>query len=284
MGHLKDKLILEITLKGYSINTEKAYVSAVSKFIMYSKVPPIKLTIEHAKKYKLHLIKGLKRSPNTVNLNIAAIRFFFIRVLKKQWNDSDIPAIKHGRKLPIILSQEEIIRMFSAIKNIKHKTMLMGIYSCGLRKGELIRLSPRDIDSDRMTIHIRDSKNKKDRYVVLSKIFLKQLRKYWLEVDCSKKVYLFPGGNKDQTYNPRTINEILEKALRDADIVKKISIHSLRHSYATHMLENGTNLRFIQILLGHSCITTTAIYTHLVDYRKANVQTPLEFISKDLKI
>jgi integrase/recombinase XerD len=279
MGYLKDQLVDEIKSQGFSINTERAYTRAVGSLILFSKVSPHQLTINHVKKYKLHLIKELKRSPNTVNQYVAAIKFFFINVLKKNWNDSEIPAMKHSRKLPLILSQEEVLKILKAIKNYKHKVMLMGVYSCGLRIGELARLTSKDIDSQRMMIHIRESKNKKDRYVILSEIFLEHLRRYWKEDKASKNVYLFPGGNKDKPYNPSTINKILKKALRDSKITKKVSIHSLRHSYATHMLENGTSLRYIQILLGHSCISTTSIYTHLVDYRKSNIKTPLEFLN-----
>lgn len=279
MGQLKDRLIEEIKLLGFSENTEVAYVSAVSKFIVFSRVPTQKLTLEHVKKYKLHMIKNLKRTPATINQHTAAIRFFFINVLNRPWDNNKVPSIKRTITLPDILSQEEITKMFNTVKNVKHKTMLMGIYSCGLRKGELIRLSPKDIDSSRMMIHIRKSKGKKDRFVILSPLFLKELKKYWLSDKSSKNTYLFPGGNKNKPYNPKTINEILEKALRDSHIKKKINVHSLRHSYATHMLENGTSLRYIQILMGHSDISSTSIYTHLVDYRKVNIQTPLEMMS-----
>jgi site-specific recombinase XerD len=134
-----------------------------------------------------------------------------------------------------------------------------------------------------MLIHVRDSKGGKDRYVILSDIFLSQLRKYWLETDDCKEHLLFPGGHPKKEFNPKSINEILYNALKKAGIHKKASIHTLRHSYATHLLEEGVSMRYIQALLGHSNITTTSVYTHVVDYRKANIGNPLEAISKHLK-
>lgn len=288
MGILKDKLAEQLVLRGFAEHTQIAYLRAVKNFIIYTKVPPMRLKMSHAQNYKLYLMKDLKRAPTTVNQYLAAIRFFYIYVLNKRWNDFDIPMVKHKRKLPTILSQDEMVQIFNATTNIKHKTMLMGLYSCGLRKSELSRLRYQDIDSERMLIHIRDSKGGKDRYVVLSEIFLWQLRKYWQETDDCKKYLLFPGGNPKtggdpkKEFNPKSINEVLYTALRKAGIKKKVSVHALRHSYATHLLEEGVSMRYIQSLMGHSNITTTSVYTHVVDYRKANIGTPLESISDRL--
>jgi integrase/recombinase XerD len=283
MGLLKDRLVEQIELSGFSSNTKIAYVNAVEKFIIFSKVPPMKLTTKHAVDYKLHLMRDLKRAPNTVNQYIAAIRFFYKYVLKKRWNDADIPSVKSRRKLPIILSQDEIVDIFNSIENIKHKTMLMGLYSCGLRKSEIIKLEARDIDSKRMLIHIRSSKGNKDRYVILPELFLSQLRKYWVETKDIKTHLLFPGGSPTKPFNPKSVNEVLYNALKKAGIKKKVSVHSLRHSYATHLLEKGTNLRYIQTLLGHSSITSTSLYTHVIDYRKTNIGSPIEDISERLR-
>lgn len=283
MGALRDQYAEQLELRGFSEHTKVAYMKAVKNFILYTKVPPMRLKMSHAKDYKLYLMRDLKRAPTTVNQYLAAIRFFYIYVLKRKWNNFDIPMVKHKRKLPTILSQEEMIKIFNATTNIKHKTMLMGLYSCGLRKSELARLRYQDIDSERMLIHIRDSKGGKDRYVILSDIFLSQLRKYWMKTKDCKQYLLFPGGHSKKEFNPKSINEVLYNALRKAGIKKKVSVHTLRHSYATHLLEEGVSMRYIQSLLGHSNITTTSVYTHVVDYRKANIGTPLESISKHLK-
>ncbi len=284
MGLLKDQLSNQLSMRGFSEHTKKAYVSAVRSFILHTKVPPAKLKMIHAQNYKLYLMKDLKRAPTTVNQYLAAIRFFYINVLNKRWNDLDIPSVKHKRKLPIILSQDEIVKIFNTTENIKHKTMLMGLYSCGLRKSELTRLRYQDIDSERMLIHIRDSKGGKDRYVILSEIFLAQLRKYWVETKDCKEFLLFPGGNPKKEFNPKSVTEVLTNALKRAGIKKKVSIHSLRHSYATHLLEKGVSMRHIQTLLGHSNITTTSVYTHVIDYRKTEIGTPLEEISSRLTV
>ena len=279
MKPLRKRLEDQIDLKGFSENTKRAYVKAVKSFIVFSKVPPTRLSMRHVEAYKIHLMKDLKRAPTTVNQYIAAIRFFFIYVLNKRWSEQQITAVKHKRKLPVILSQEEIVTLFNSVHNIKHKTMLMGLYSCGLRKSELMRLRFQDIDSERMLIHVRDSKGGKDRYAILSEVFLWQLRKYWVETPDNKEFLLFPGGSPTKQFNPKSVNEILYNALKKANIKKKVSIHSLRHSYATHLLEKGVNLRYIQTLMGHSCITTTSVYTHVMDFRKKEIGSPLEDIS-----
>lgn len=282
MQPLREQFTNQIKLKGLSKNTEIAYVNAVKAFIAFSKVPPAKLTMKHAEVYKIHLLKDLKRAPVTVNQYMAALKFFFERVLNKRWTDQKISRVKTKRKLPVILSQEEIVSLFNSVTNIKHKTMLMGLYSCGLRKSELTRLRYQDIDSERMLIHVRNSKGGKDRYVVLSEVFLSQLRKYWMETPDNKSYLLFPGGNPTKEFNPKSVNEILYSALKKANIKKKVSIHSLRHSYATHLLEKGVDLRYIQVLLGHSSITTTSVYTHVMDLRKKDIKSPIEDISRML--
>lgn len=283
MGVLRDRLAEQLELRGFAKNTQSAYLKAVQNFIIHTKVPPTRLKMRHAQDYKLYLMRERKRAPTTVNQYLAAIRFFYLHVLNKRWNDLDIPMVKHKRKLPIILSQDEIVKIFNATTNIKHKTMLMGLYSCGLRKSELTRLRYQDIDSERMLIHVRDSKGGKDRYVLLSEVFLWQLRKYWTETDDCKEYLLFPGGDPKKEFNPKSVSEVLYNALNKAGIKKKVSVHSLRHSYATHLLEKGVNMRYIQTLMGHSSITSTSVYTHVIDYRKQNIGTPLEDISSRLR-
>ena len=139
MGVLKDKLAQQLAFRGFAEHTQNAYLRAVQNFIIHTKIPPARLKMSHAQSYKLYLMRDLKRAPTTVNQYLAAIRFFYIYVLNKRWNDFDIPMVKHKRKLPTILSQDEIVKIFNATTNIKHKTMLMGLYSCGLRKSELSR-------------------------------------------------------------------------------------------------------------------------------------------------
>ncbi len=282
MGYYHDKLIDEIRARGFSQSTEKSYATTIRKFITFSKVSPARLTINHAKKFKLHLINNQKRAPATVNAQVAAIRFFFNHVIQKRFDEKDFTFVKRYRKLPDVLSKNDVIKILNAIENIKHRAMFMGIYSCGLRKSEVMTLKSSDIDSDRMLIKIRCSKGRKDRFVPLSPLFLRYLRKYWQEVEINRRHLLFPSNHPRKVYNPKTLNEILDSAAERAGIKKKVSVHTLRHSYATHSLEDGLNLRYIQLFLGHDRIDSTAIYTHLVDYNKANIKSPLDSIEKDL--
>ena len=162
--------------------------------------------------------------------------------------------------------------------------MFMTIYGCGLRRSEVTKIRYQDIDSDRMTIKIIGSKNNKDRQVVLPKHLLEQLRIYWKSSKKNKNEVLFPAHEDGTKYNPNSLNYIFAKILDRAHLTKYITIHGLRHSWATHMLEDGINLRYLQILLGHSQITSTAIYTHLVDFKKANIKNPLDQISKEVRL
>ncbi|MCB9059983.1 MAG: tyrosine-type recombinase/integrase [Halobacteriovoraceae bacterium] len=206
---------------------------------------------------------------------------YSIKIYK--WDARKIPLVKVNQKLPLILSLNEMVQLLNSIKNLKHQTLLMGVYSCGLRRSEIIKLKAEDIDSERMLIHIRESKHKKDRYVILSEHYLLQLRKYWKDEKSCKKYWLFPGLRPQNQYSPASISKMLDKYLIKANISKKVTLHSLRHSWATHMLEAGTNLRYIQVLLGHSSLNTTAIYTHLVDFRNVAIKSPLDSVREQLK-
>ena len=243
MGKLKDTLIEEVKLRGYSERTQEVYVSAVEKFIIYSKIKPSELTLDHVRKYKLHQIDS-KLKPRTINQQISAIKFFFVLVLKKQWDNYQFRSIKVPRKLPVILSKKEIVTFLNSADDIAHKTIFMTMYSCGLRRYEVAKLKAEDIDSKRM---------------------------------------LFPSTTPDKHYNPSSFNRIFKNILKKTSITKNVSCHSLRHSWATHMLEEEVNLRYLQVLLGHSNISSTAIYTHLIDFRKVKVKSPLDLIANEIK-
>lgn len=282
MGKLKDTLIEEVKLRGYSERTQEVYVSAVEKFIIYSKIKPSELTLDHVRKYKLHQIDS-KLKPRTINQQISAIKFFFVLVLKKQWDNYQFRSIKVPRKLPVILSKKEIVTFLNSADDIAHKTIFMTMYSCGLRRYEVAKLKAEDIDSKRMLLNIRDSKGNKDRNVILSEHLLDQLRFYWKEDSKDKKRWLFPSTTPDKHYNPSSFNRIFKNILKKTSITKNVSCHSLRHSWATHMLEEEVNLRYLQVLLGHSNISSTAIYTHLIDFRKVKVKSPLDLIANEIK-
>lgn len=282
MGQLKDRLIEEIKLRGFSKRTEEVYVSVAEKFIIFTAISPVNLTLDHVRKYKLHLINS-KFAPRTINQQISAIKFFFILVLKKRWDNYQFRSIKVPRKLPVILSKREIVTFLNSTDNLAHQTIFMTMYSCGLRRSEVVKLKTKDVDSKRMLLNIKDSKNGKDRNVILSEQLLRKLRHYWEEDPKDKRQWLFPSTVPDKHYGPNNLNVLFKKILKESSINKKVSCHSLRHSWATHMLEDGINLRYLQVLLGHSSILSTAIYTHLVDFRKVKVKSPLDSIASEIK-
>ena len=263
-----------LVLKGYSANTIRSYCGAFYKLLrMLGKVPVNSLTKAHIQSYLLWLLQKKGYSETHVHTVINAIKFYFEGVAKRQKEFYDLPRPKKPLLLPDILATVEVENMLKSISNLKHKLLLMTAYSAGLRVSELVVLRLNDIDSKRMMIHIRRGKGKKDRMVTLSLVLLEALRQY---VKLYRpKDYLFEG-EKGGAYGTRSAQLVLAAAKQKVGIVKKGSIHSLRHSYATHLLEAGTDLRYIQELLGHSSIKTTLRYTHVSMKSIANIQSPLD--------
>ena len=252
----------------YGKNTVKTYKNCILQFTGYFGIREIdKLTKDEINQYILHLIKTRNVSSSYQNQMINAIKFYYEKVLgnKKEYYFIDRP--KRERKLPEVLSKQEIEKMIKTTKNIKHKSLISVMYSCGLRRSEAINLKATDIESDRMLIKIRDGKGKKDRYVPLSARVLNLLRNYYSEM--KPENWLFPG-EKGMQYSESSVLNIVKDAARRAGINRRVYPHILRHSFATHHLEQGTDLRYIQIWLGHSSTKTTEIYTHVSqnDYNK----------------
>jgi site-specific recombinase XerD len=208
-----------------------------------------------------------------LNQAINALKFYYGSMLKKKFL-YEIKRPRKDKKLPVVLSQEEVAKILSSIDNIKHKAILMLVYSAGLRVGEVVRLKPEDIDSTRMLIHIKGAKGRKDRYTLLSEIVLEILREYWRKYKPEK--WLFEGARKDRYITTRTVDKIMEHACEKAGIKKDVSVHTLRHSFATHLLEGGTDLRYIQELLGHQSSKTTEIYTHVSTQSLGKIKSPLD--------
>lgn len=194
----------------------------------------------------------------------------------------ELPRPKKENKLPDVLSQEEVLGILGCIKNPKHKALMLIVYSSGLRVGEVVRLKIADVDSKRMLIHVRDAKGRKDRFTMLSKQALVYLRSYFKAF--RPEIWLFPGDKEEDHLSERTAQRIFENARQKSDIMKKVSIHSLRHSFATHLLEEGTDLRYIQELLGHSSSKTTEIYTHVSKRDITKIQSPLDRLIPEIKI
>jgi integrase/recombinase XerD len=261
MGKFRDLMEGDLQIRGYSPATRRTYLDCVRNFVRFFKRPPEELTLEHIRQYQLHLPRDRTVSWSYFNVVVCALRFFYTVSLKKDWNVKHIPYHKTGRKLPEILSLEELSALFAALSNLKHRTILMTIYAAGLRRNEAVYLKVSDIDSQRMVIRVHQGKGRKDRYVMLSPHLLTVLREYW-------KIYrpttwLFMGQGRQEPYCPHTFGKILAHAKNAAGLRKKATLHTLRHSFATHLLESGTNLRVIQMLLGHRSLRSTEIYTHV---------------------
>jgi len=275
------EFIDHLTLKRYSENTIKIYKEQIIKFFQFFKtIEPTKLTDENVKGYMLALLNKKKISLSYQKQVISAIKFYFEKILHRETKKYyfEIPR-SDERKLPIVLSKNEIKKILNCTTNLKHKTILSTIYSAGLRLSEVVNLKISDIDNERMLITIKGGKGKKDRNTILSKELLVLLREYFKEY--KPKVWLFEGEIGDQ-YSTRSVQELYYKALKKSGIKKKTSIHTLRHSFATHLLENGEDVRKIQILLGHKNIKTTEIYTHITNAGLKSIPSLLdELITKE---
>jgi site-specific recombinase XerD len=228
------------------------------------------------KDYLLNLIEEKKFTASTVNQVFNALRFLYISLYKMPFTIGNLPRPKKDKQLPIVLSQEEVVKILDTVDNVKHKTLLMLIYSAGLRVGESVRLRVEDIDSKRKLIYLKGAKGKKDRYTILSDVALESLREYYKKY--KPREYLFEGAEGRKHLAERSVQNVFERAVKIAGIRKRITVHSLRHSFATHLLESGTDLRYIQELLGHSSSKTTEIYTHVSKKSLGKIISPLDTV------
>ena len=263
-----------LKLKGYSDSTIKTYQNEFAQFLVALKNNPVdNCDSQKVRSYMLYCYEHLKLTENTLHSRLNALKFYFEQVLHREKFFVDIPRPKKHSQLPKTIHQKDIKKMFDITINLKHNTMLKLCYGMGLRLSEIINLKITDIDSNNMQVFIEKSKGKKDRYVNLPQSILEQLRAYYKEY--RPKIYLFEGQYGGQ-YSARSVQQVFKNALQKAGINKKVGIHSLRHSYATHLLEQGTDIRFIQELLGHKDIKTTLIYTDVTNNSVRNVASPLD--------
>ncbi|TCO68997.1 site-specific tyrosine recombinase/integron integrase [Marinisporobacter balticus] len=275
---VENKLHEQLVLKGFSPKTIKAYIGHSKRFLKFCNKILDQLTKEDVEKYMYVLLYESSNSHSYVNQALSSIKFLYRYVLSKGNILYEIPRPNKEKKLPDILSEKEVIDILNSVENKKHKALLFVIYSAGLRLGEVIRLKVDDIDSERMMIHIRQGKGRKDRYTILSDNALKMLREYAKEYRL--KDWLFPGGNEGQHLHDRSVQKIFKRACEKAKMKKNATVHTLRHSFATHLLEGGTDLRYIQELLGHSSSKTTEIYTHVSKKSIRKIESPLDRILK----
>jgi len=264
-----------LLLKSYSQNTIKNYCGEFAQLlVMLKNVDVNTLTPERLRSYMLYCTKELKLSENTLNSRMNAIKFYFEQVLgHDKLFFQEIPRPKSKSSLPKVLSKKEIVRLFEQVHNLKHQIILKLCYGMGLRVSEIVSLKISNIDSERMLVHIENSKGKKDRYVPLPESILEDLRAYFKEY--RPKEFLFEGQYGGQ-YSVRSVQAIFKTAMKKAKIRKTIGIHGLRHSYATHLLEVGTDMVFIQKLLGHKDVRTTQIYAKVTNKQLSKVKSPLD--------
>ena len=278
MTHLRKMMLEELQRRNYSQTTVTSYVKIVAAFAKHFDRPPDQMGPEQIRAYQVYLINERKLNARTVGHHTAALRFFYCKTLKRAYPIEEVPYPKAPRRLPTILTQKEAVRLIDAASNLFHRAMLMTVYSTGMRRAEMCQLKVEDIDSDRMLIHIRQGKGRRDRDVPLSPKLLETLRQYWLWM--KPKTYLFPGtvngSRADKPITPKMLWEACREAAQRAGITKAVRPHLLRHSFATHLLEGGADLPTLQALLGHADLKPTSIYLHLSERHLRAAGTPLD--------
>ncbi|MGZ3806275.1 MAG: tyrosine-type recombinase/integrase [Pseudobdellovibrionaceae bacterium] len=283
MKELLEQFVFSLKERGLTKSTQASYSSIMKKFFIYANKDPLEVTMEDIRKFQVHLIDK-SFAPRTINQNMAAIKFFYLKTLKRDWPEDFIAWVKVRRRLPFVLSPEEVADLLNAAKNSKQRTLLMTMYAAGLRPSEVRQLRAADIDSKRMLIHVRFAKGEKERFVTLSPLLLEVLRAYWKNSKEDKSVWLFPGEHDPKIpYSQTSLGRAYRAAKKKAGIQKPGGPHTLRHCFATHHLEMGTDLRIIQVLLGHTLISTTTKYTHLRQSHVAEMKSPLDLIAEKLK-
>jgi site-specific recombinase XerD len=281
MGKLRDQMLVDLQLCGAKPRTQETYLREAENLAKYFNRSPVDLGENELKEYLLYLMKERHLSEGTFRYYVAGLKFLYRTTLKREW---PVEKIKHPRakiKLPVVLSLSEVESLFSVTRNIKHKAMLMITYSSGLRVSEAARLRLTDIDSKRMTVRISQGKGGKDRYSILSQKTLEHLRQYWKKYRPTE--WLFEGQNKDHHISSFTIQAVFRIAKKRARIIKPASIHTLRHSFATHLIEAGTSLHHVQLLLGHRSPTTTTVYLHVSRLNLTKVKSPLDKKTRKIK-
>ena len=270
---LRQRMIDDMKIRNMSPNTQYIYISAVARFSAYHRRSPDKLGLEDIRDYHLHLVSR-KLKPTTINPIMGALRFFYGKTLGQKHIVDEIPYARLADSLPAVLSREEVERFLKTVRNLKMRTAFITIYAAGLRVSELVALTSRDIDSTRMVIAVRHGKGGKDRYVMLSEQLLGILRDYWKRTKPTH--WLFPGPDPLQPVTTRSLQRVFHAAAEAAGFDKNVTVHTLRHSFATHLLEQKVDIRVIQGLLGHRNINSTTRYTRVAVDTIRQIQSPLE--------
>ena len=283
MTSLRQRMTEDMQVRNLALNTQTSYVQQVSLFARHFNKSPEILGPEDIRAYQVYLTNEKKLAPGSVLIAVAALRFLYKVSLKKDWTFEDvIPAPKKPQKLPVVLSPEEVLQFLGCVGSIKHRAILTTCYAAGLRISEAVRLKPTDIDSQRMVIRVNQGKGQKDRYVMLSPKLLETLRSYWRVV--RPKGWLFAGDVPGQPINRSSVELACQKARRLSGIRKPITPHSLRHGFAVHLLESGTDVRTIQLLLGHRSLATTARYLRIATSKVCSTSSPLDLLPRPVPV
>ena len=279
---LRQRMIEDMSLRKLAPRTQSGYLRAIKNFTRFLGRPPDTATAEDLRRYQLHIVeRGI--SNITLNATITALRFFFVVTLDHGELMAKMSSVREPRKLPVILSREEVARLIACAGNLKYQAILSVAYGAGLRASEVASLKINDIDSTRMTLRVEQGKGHKDRYVMLSPVLLECLRDWWRDAHARGKMldggWLFPGQNPINPIGTRQLNRACHAAAVAAEIDKRVSMHTLRHSFATHLLEDKVDIRVIQVLLGHKKLETTALYAQVATGILREVISPLESLT-----
>jgi len=273
---LRRRMLEDMTIRNLSPATQQSYIYAVAKFSRHFSRSPDRLGLEEVRAYQLHLI-AQQRSWSHINQTVCALRFFYGVTLGRSDATEQIVAAREPQRLPVVLSGEEITRFLEAVPGLRNRVALTTAYGAGLRVGEVVRLTAAAIDSSRMLIRIEHGKGGKDRYVMLSPQLLQVLRTYYRLARPGR--WLFAGHDPAEPVSIATLQDACRQAARQANLDKPVTVHTLRHSFATHLLEAGTDIRIIQVLLGHARLSTTARYTQVATHLIADTASPLDHLS-----
>jgi site-specific recombinase XerD len=274
MTPLRQRMLQDMGIRNLALNTQLAYVQQIRAFARHFDRSPEALGPEQVRAYQVHLLEERKLAAGSLSVVAAALRFLYKITLRRPWNDDDIPMPKRPLKLPIVLSPAEVVRFLASVASTKHRTILTTIYASGLRVSEAVALRPADVDSSRMVLRVDQGKGRKDRYVMLSPRLLEVLRDYW-RIE-RPKPWLFPGDRAGQHISKNAVELACQKAHRAAGIDKPVTPHSLRHAFATHLLESGTDVRRIQLLLGHRSLATTSRYLKVATSSLVSTVSPFD--------
>ena len=278
MTPLRERMLQDMEIRNLSRNTQLSYLQQVSSFAKYFHTSPDVLGPEQIRAYQVYVTTERKLAPGSISIIASALRFLYKVTLKRNWVDDEIPLPKKPFKLPVILSPEEVAHFLESIPSFKHRTILTTAYAAGLRISEVTRLKISDIDSQRMMLRVEQGKGQKDRYVMLSPQLLEILRTYWKAT--RPKKWLFPGDTPARPIGTSAIQQACQKARRVSGIKKPITAHSLRHAFATHLLESGTDVRRIQLLMGHRSLATTARYLKVATTTVCATTSPFDLLPR----